>query len=300
MDLRHLKLFCLVVDLHSFSLAAEEVHITQPAASLQIRSLERELGTRVLDRSSREIIPTDAGEVLYRYAKQILELDEQSRIEIGNLGDLLGGRITVGSSTGPGEHILPTLIARFREQWPRVEISLRVTDTSEVIDRVLDRELEVGVVGALAHSKELVARPLARDEIVFICAPDHPWAARGEVGFDEFLREPLIVQQTGAGIRAVFDDNLRQRGIRPTELNIVLEMGLNESAKHAVMAGAGVSYMSKFAVRTEVEHKTLAVVRVKDFRILRDFYFVHSRHKVLSSAAQAFLEYLGEQYDKLD
>jgi DNA-binding transcriptional LysR family regulator len=300
MEMRHLRLFCHIVELQSFSLAAEEMHITQPAASLQIRSLERELGTRVLDRSSREIIPTDAGEILFRCARQILELDEQMRVEIGNLGELLGGRITVGSSTGPGEHILPALVARFREQWPRVAISLRVTDTSEVIDRVLDRELEVGVVGALAHSKELVVRPLARDEIVFICAPDHPWAARGEVSFEEFLAEPLVVQQTGAGIRAVFDDHLRQRGVRPAELNIVLEMGLNESAKHAVMAGAGVSYMSKFAVRSEVEHKTLAVVRVKDFRILRDFYFVHSRHKVLSRAAEAFLEYLGEQYDKLD
>lgn len=299
MDMRHLQLFCHVVDLGSFSLAAEEMHITQPAASLQIRSLERETGTRLLDRSSRTIIPTDAGEVLYRHARRILESNEQIRIEIGNLGELLGGRITIGSSTGPGEHILPALITRFREQWPKVEISLRVTDTSEVIDRVLDRELEVGVVGALAHRKDLVVKPLARDEIVFICAPEHPWAVRGEVTFDEFLREPLVVQQTGAGIRAVFDDHLRRRGVRPTELGIVLEMGLNESAKHAVMAGAGVSYMSKFAVRSEVGHGTLAVVRVTDFRILRDFYFVHSRHKILSRAAEAFLEYLGEQYDKL-
>ena len=299
MDMRHLQLFCHIVDLSSFSLAAEEMHITQPAASLQIRSLERETGTRLLDRSSRAIIPTDAGEVLYRHARRILESNEQIRVEIGNLGELLGGRITIGSSTGPGEHILPALISRFREQWPKVEISLRVTDTSEVIDRVLNRELEVGVVGALSHRKEFVVKPLARDEIVFICAPEHPWAARGEVAFDEFLREPLVVQQTGAGIRAVFDDHLRQRGVRPTELGIVLEMGLNESAKHAVMAGAGVSYMSKFAVRSEVEHGTLAVVGVTDFRILRDFYFVHSRHKVLSRAAEAFLAYLGEQYDKL-
>jgi DNA-binding transcriptional LysR family regulator len=299
MEMRHLKLFCQVVELHSFSLAAEEMHITQPAASLQIRSLEREMGTRLLDRSSREIIPTDAGEVLYRRAKEILELDEQARVEIGNLSELLGGRISVGASTGPGEHILPALIARFREQWPRVAISLRVTDSQEVIEQVTARELEVGVVGAVSHRKELIVRPLARDEIVFICAPDHPWAKRGEVSLDEFLREPLVVQQMGAGIRAVFDDHLRQRGIRPTQLNIVLEMGLNESAKHAVMAGAGVSYMSKFAVRTEVEHGTLAVVRVRDLRILRDFYFVHSKHKVLSRAAEAFLEYLGEQYDTL-
>ena len=299
MDLRHLRLFCEIVELRSFSLAAEEVHITQPAASLQVRSLERELGTQLLDRSGREVIPTDAGEVLYRRAKEILDLDAEARVEIMNLGDLMGGHITIGASTGPGEHILPALIARFKSDHPAVAVSLRVTDSREVIDLVLARELEVGVVGALAHHKELAVRPLARDEIVFICSPEHPWAARGEVSFEELLAAPLIVQQQGAGIRSVVEQHLKERGIKPAALNVVLEMGLNESAKHAVMAGAGVTYLSKFAVRSEVENGTLAVVRVTDFRILRDFYFVHSRNRVLSRAVTAFLEFLGEQYERL-
>ncbi len=299
MDLRHLRLFCQIVELGSFSLAAEEMHITQPAASLQVRSLEREIGAQLLDRSGREVIPTDAGEVLYRRAKEILDLDLQARVEIMNLGELMGGRITIGASTGPGEHILPALIARFKQEHPAVDISLRVTDTREVIELVLARELEVGVVGALAHHKELAVRPLARDEIVFICDPAHPWAERGEVSFDELLAAPLIVQQQGAGIRSVVEQHLKERGVKPAALNVVLELGLNESVKHAVMAGAGVTYLSKFAVRTEVEHGTLAAVRVDGFRILRDFYFVHSRNRVLSKAVEAFLDYLGEQYERL-
>ena len=299
MDLRHLKLFCEIVDRRSFSLAAEEMHITQPAASLQVRSLERELGTRLLDRSGRDVIPTDSGEVLYRYAKEIIELDGAARVEIMNLGDLMGGRITIGASTGPGEHILPALIAQFKHEHPPVEITLRVTDTREVIDLVLARELEVGVVGALAHHRELAVRPLARDEIVFICSPSHAWAERGEVTLMELLAEPLIIQQQGAGIRSVVEQSLKERGVKPAALNVILEMGLNESVKHAVMAGAGVTYLSKFAARTEIENGTLAAVRVKDFRILRDFYFIHSKNRVLSKAVDAFLTFLGEQYERL-
>jgi len=142
-------------------------------------------------------------------------------------------------------------------------------------------------------------RPLARDEIVFICSPAHPWAARGEVTLEELMAEPLIVQQQGAGIRSVMEQTLRERGIKPGDFNVILEMGLNESVKHAVMAGAGVTYLSKFAVRSELENGTVAAVRVPELVILRDFYFVHSRNRVLSKAVAAFLEFLGEQYERL-
>jgi DNA-binding transcriptional LysR family regulator len=299
MDIRQLKLFCRIVERGSFSLAAEEMDITQPAASFQVRGLERELQTTLLDRSRREVVPTDAGQVLYDHAKVILGLVEQAWVEIADLGDLMAGHVSVGASTGPGEHILPALIARFKEEHPAVGVSLRVTDTHDVLEGVIRRELEVGVVGALSHRKELVVRPFARDEIVVICAPDHPWAERGQVSFEEFRREPLVVQQRGAGIRSVMEEHLKRHSITERDLNIVLEMGLNESAKHAVMAGAGISYLSKFAVRTETQQGTLAVVRIADFAVERDFYMVHSRTKVVSKAVKAFLDYLGQQYESL-
>lgn len=299
MDLRHLRLFCEIVDQRSFSLAAEAVHITQPAASLQVRSLERELGVQLLDRSGRDVATTDAGEVLYRHARQIIDHGEQIRVEIMNLSELMGGRVTIGASTGPGEHLLPGLIAEFKRDHPAVDVSLRVTDSHEVIDRVLDRELELGVVGAVTSHRELAVVPFARDEIVVVCAPDHPWAGRDEVTFDEFLHEPLIVQQQGAGIRAVVETALRERGVKPAELAVFLELGLNESVKHAVMAGAGVTYLSKFAAATEIANGSLAAVRVADFRIMRDFSVVYARSRTRSKAVEAFLSFLQDQYERL-
>jgi len=299
MDLRSLRLFCRIVELKSFSLAAEEMHITQPAASQQMRTLERQLGTVLIDRSSHEVLPTDAGSVLHVRARQMLELQEQALMELGNLDQLRGGAVAVGASTGPGEHILPRLIVGFRDRYPDVRVGLRVADTHEVIEEVLGRRLEVGVVGAPSSRDDLEVRPLARDEIVFVCAPGHPWAGREDVTLDELRHEPLVVQQEGAGIRAVFAENLRKRGLRESDLTIAFEMGLMESAKHAVMAGAGVTYVSKFAVATETANGTLAVVRLADFRIERNFTYVHLRRRVLSRAAGAFLAYLEEQAARL-
>ena len=299
MELRHLRLFCEIVDQRSFSLAAEYMHITQPAASLQVRSLERELGARLLDRSGRDVKPTDAGDVLYRRARQIIALDDEARVEIMNLSDLVGGRVTIGAATGPGEHLLPGLIAQFKRAHPGIDLSLRVTDSHGVIDLVLARELELGVVGAVSLHPDLAVAPFARDEIVVVCAPTHPWASRSDVSLVEFLREPLIVQQQGAGIRAVVEAALRERGVKPAQLNVFLELGLNESVKHAVMAGAGVTYLSKFAVRSDVRNGMLAIVRVADFQITRDFSIVRSRTRAQSKAVEAFLRYLEAQYERL-
>lgn len=299
MELRHLALFCRVVELGSFSLAAQEMGITQPAASQQVRGLEEHFQARLLDRGGREVTATDAGQVLYRHARHMLDDFEDAGREIDDLSELLAGRVDVGASTGPGEHILPTLIADFRARHPRVQVSLRVTDTREVIEQVLARDLELGVVGAVTHERDLVVQRLARDEVVMVCRADHPWAGRDDVTLDELRSAPLVVQQRGAGIRDVVERQLRERGIREDDLDLVFEMGLNESVKNAVMAGAGITYLSKYAVANEVAAGTLSVARLQDFHIERYFSLVYSRRRSLSHAATAFVDYLGERSHEL-
>ncbi len=296
MDLRQLRLFCRIVDRRSFSLAAEELQITQPAASQQVQSLERELQTVLLDRSRRTVTPTDAGYVLYRYGREILDLHERARTEIGDLGELTAGRLVVGASTGPGEHVLPAMLTRFKAEHPGVSISLHVDDTQTVVERVLAREFELGAVGAVTPRLELVAEPLASDEIVLVCGPSHPWAARSSVTLAEVVRQPQIVQQHGAGVRSVVDAYLRTQGHRPEKMNVVMEMGLMESAKQAAMAGGGVTFVSRWAIVPEVEHGALIVVPIDGARILRDFSTIRSKTRVLSRAAEALLVFFREQY----
>jgi DNA-binding transcriptional LysR family regulator len=296
MDIRQLRLFCRIVDRHSFSLAADELHITQPAASQQVRSMERELKTTLLDRSRRTVTPTDAGQILYRYGREILDLDERARTEILDLSELVAGKVVVGASTGPGEHVLPALLTRFKEQFPGVSVSLHVDDTHAVVERVLSREFEIGVVGAVTPRPELVAEPLAKDEVVLVCSPSHPWATREHVSLEELAAQPQIVQQQGAGVRAVVEDHLRRAGVRPEQLNVVMEMGLMESAKQAAIAGGGVTFLSRWAIGPEIQHGALMTVPIEGFEIRRDFATVRSKTRVLSRAAEALLAYFREQY----
>ena len=188
------------------------------------------------------------------------------------------------------------MLTQFKREFPGVSIALHVDDTHAVIERVLSREFEIGAVGAVTPRPELIAEPLARDEIVLVCAPTHPWAARERITLDEVVAEPQLMQQRGAGVRIVVEDHLRRAGVRPERLNVVMEMGLMESAKQAAIAGGGVTFLSSWAIGPDVEHGTLSVVPIESFRILRDFYTVRSKTRVLSRAAEALLAYFREQY----
>lgn len=296
MDIRQIRLFCRVVDRRSFSLAAEELQITQPAASQQVQSLERELQTTLLDRSRRTVTPTDAGYVLYRYGREILDLHERARMEILDLSELVAGRLVLGASAGPGEHVLPAMLTRFKAAYPGVSMSLHVDDTQTVVERVLAREFELGAVGAVGARPELVVEPLARDEIVLVCGSAHPWAEGASVTLGELQREPQIVQQLGSGVRSVVESHLRAHGVRLEKMNIVMEMGLMESAKQAAIAGGGVTFVSRGAVGREVEVGALAVVPIEGVRILREFSTVRSKTRVLSRAAEALLAFFRQEF----
>jgi DNA-binding transcriptional LysR family regulator len=298
MDIRQLKLFCLIVERGSFSLAAGEMGITQPAASQQIRGLERELGALLLDRSRRTVTPTDAGRALYAPAREMLALHEQAITGIADLNDLLAGEVTIGASTGPGDHVLPALLARFKALHPGVHLALHVDDTQAVIEEVTARRLDLGAVGAPVERPDLILEPLAPDRALLVCGRDHPWATRESVTLDELAKEPFIIQQRGAGLRSVVEGRLRAAGLDPARMNVFLEMGLMESAKQAAVAGGGVTFLSIWAVTPELGSGALVPVRVDGLDIRRDFYTVRARTRVLSRAAEALLEFLREQYSQ--
>ena len=199
MDTRQLAAFCAVVERKSFSQAAERLGVTQPAVSLQVRSLEKRLGRKLLDRSGRSVEPTEAGQALYRGAQRLLALEGQllEELEAGEAGEL-GGTLEVGASTGPGSTVVPVLLCEFQRQNPGVAISLSISDTQSVVDRVADRELELGVVGAARRHRGVVFEPFFRDEVVLACPPDHRFAGR-TIELDELREEPLIVMQEGRG-----------------------------------------------------------------------------------------------------
>jgi DNA-binding transcriptional LysR family regulator len=291
MDTRQLAAFCAVVERRSFSQAAERLGVTQPAVSLQIRSLEERLGQRLLDRSGRRVEPTDAGRRLYRSAQRILQLEEQLLQDVAAATTgRLRGTLQIGASTGPGAHVVPLLLCEFQQEHPDVRVALSVSDTHAVSERVAERELELGVVGALRRHRSLEFEPLVRDEIVLAVPPDHE-AAGGTLTLEALREETLIVMQEGAGVRQVVEEELRRAGARGRGVEPKLELGLQESVKTAVGAGFGVAFISRTAIEREVAAGTLASARVSGIEPSRQLYVVRARGRAPTRVAEAFLEF---------
>jgi DNA-binding transcriptional LysR family regulator len=295
MDTRQLAAFCAVVELHSFSQAAERLGVTQPAVSMQIRALEERFGLRLLDRSGRRVEPTEAGQRLYRGAQRLIMLEEQLQNEVASVEEgELRGRLEIGSSTGPGERVVPLLLCEFQRQSPAVSISLSVFDTQTVVERVAERELELGVVGAARKHRGVVFEPFFRDDVVLACKPEHRFANR-TITIDELRREPLIVMQEGAGLRHLLEDELRPRGVRMRDLNIQLELGLQESVRSAVMAGYGVAFIAHSALESELAAGQLASARVEGLDPAREISIVQASGRSLTRVAEAFLAFARER-----
>jgi DNA-binding transcriptional LysR family regulator len=294
MDTRQLQAFCAVVEKKSFSQAAEQLGVTQPAVSLQVRALEDRVGQTLLDRSGRRVEPTEAGRRLYRSAQRMLALEEQLLDEVAADDGRIAGTLAIGASTGPGAHLVPLLLCEFQAQHPDLRVALSIWDTQTVIDKVAERQLELGVVGALRRHRSLEFEPLVRDEIVLAVPPGHD-AAGGTITVDELKNETLIVMQEGAGVRQVVEEELRRAGLRLRGVEPKLELGLQESVKTAVAAGYGVSFISRTAIEGELASGRLAAAQVEGVEPARQIYIVQARGRSHTRAADAFLAFARER-----
>src|SRR6266516_3173452 len=294
MDTRQLAAFCAVVELRSFSQAAERLGVTQPAVSLQIRSLEKRLGSQLLDRSGRRVEPTEAGRRLYRSAQRMLALEEQLLGELGDENGTLSGRLEIGASTGPGGTVLPVLLCEFQRRHPDVRVALSVSETQRVVDQVARRELELGVVGAARRHRAVTFEPFFRDEVVLACPPGHRFAGK-TVSLEQLREEPLIVMQEGAGVRQVIEDELRGVGVRLRDLDVRLELGLQESVRSAVAAGHGVAFISRTAIEAELAAGTIAEASVEGLEPAREISLVRASGRAETRVAQAFVAYARER-----
>jgi len=291
MDTRQLAAFCAVVERKSFSQAAERLGVTQPAVSLQIRSLEERLGQQLLDRSGRRVEPTEAGRRLYRGAQRLLAQERQLLEDVaGEAEGPLRGQLAIGASTGPGGTVVPVLLCQFAEANPEVTVELSIFDTQTIVDLVARRELELGVVGATPRNRSVAYEPFFRDEVVLVCPPGHRFAGR-TVTLDDLRAEPLIVMQEGAGVRQVIEDELRKAGTRLRDLDVRLELGLQESVKSAVEAGHGGTFISRTAVEPELAAGTLAAARVRGLEPSREISLVRAAGRVSTRVADAFVEF---------
>ena len=281
-----------MVERKSFSHAAERLGVTQPAVSLQVRSLEKRLGTRLLDRSGRRVEPTEAGQRLYRLAQRMLTLEDQLLEEVSSADavGVLRGELALGASTGPGGTVVPVLLGEFQREHPELSVALSISDTNRVIEQVAERELELGIVGASPRHRGVVFEPFFRDEVILVVPPGHRFAGE-EISLADLRGEPLILMQEGAGVRQVIEHELRNGPVRLRDLDVHLELGLQESVKSAVAAGFGVTFISRSGVEAELSAGTIASARVKGLEPAREISLVRPAGRSPTRAAEAFVEF---------
>ena len=213
MDLRQLEIFVKVTELKSFSKAAEALFLTQPTVSEHIRTLEQELGVRLLDRLGRGAESTAAGRLLLSHATRILQLQREALQAMDSFQGRLAGELLVAASTIPGEYVLPPLIGRFKEKFPDIAITLLIGDSRAVVDWVAEGRAEVGVVGARLPHRGVEYRELMPDELVLVVPAGHPWHGKKEVGLEDLRTEPLLLRERGSGTRAALESALAQAGL---------------------------------------------------------------------------------------
>ncbi len=290
MNLHHLRVFLSVARCRSYSRAAEELFVSQPTVSLLVKKLEEELGTDLFDRLGKQIHLTEAGEILFTYARKIFTLVEEAQSALAELSNLHKGRLTLGASTTPGIYLLPGVLGSFKKAFPQASITLEISNTQKVVAAVLNNQLDLGVVGEeFAVQPELHIQHLLKDELVLITAPAHPLAKTKKARPGNLAKEVFIIREQGSSTRRIMELALRQANLTPQSL---MEFNSAEAVKQAVAANLGISFVSKHAITAELKAGFLCAVEIPGFRLERDINLIYHKDKRLSKLSLKFVDCL--------
>lgn len=287
-----LRTFVTVVNKQSLSMAAQEIHITQPAVSKQISALEEYLGVGLIERRGRGVTLTPAGEVLYKYANEILELINKTEREIRDLSATIKGRLVIWASSIPGHFILPYIIGAFQREYPEVHISLEISDSGDVLRHLLDESAHLGALGSKPDNKKLEVIRFFKDQLVVITQPGHPLAEKGEITLEELVNERIIWRSAGSGTRIVMEEKLCEAGLSADDLNVVMQLGSTGAVVNAVEAGLGISIVSRWAITKEEELGRIAVLKIDNIDMERDLFLAFPRKRYQNRVVQTFLEFI--------
>lgn len=297
MNLKHLAVFHAVARTGGISRAAQELYVSQPVVSRQVRELESSLGLILLERMPRGVRLTEAGAILADYAERIFSLSQRAETVLQDLRGLRAGGLHLGASTTIGSYLLPPVLAEFQRRHPGVEVSLEIGNTSVIQRRLLANQIDVGFTEGFADAGELRAEVFMRDELVIIAPADHPLAGGPAVPLASLCGEPCVMREPGSGTRAVLEQVLRERGLVATP---VMSVGSPEAVKRAVMAGIGLAVVSYLTVSAELEASLLAHIPVADLALRRPLHRVQLPHRQHGPALAAFLPLLDEAVRRLE
>ncbi|EFM12937.1 transcriptional regulator, LysR family [Paenibacillus curdlanolyticus YK9] len=295
LNFHQLHIFYSVAERGSFSAAAQALHMTQPAVTMQVQSLEDYFGTKLLQRSTKKIELTEAGRALLPYAQRSMELIRETDAAMAAFTSKLKGRLQLGASLTIGEYILPRLLGPFGKEYPQVSISMKVMNTAQIIDDITSHQLNFGLIEAPVNHPEMLMEKVLSDELVLITAKDHPLSKMDHVTISDAVQYPFVLREQGSGTRLVMEEQLKAKEIDPNALEIVMELGSTGAIKSAVEAGVGISIVSASSVKHEVALGLIRVIPLSDVQFKRHFYAIQLKSALLPISAVTFLTFLRER-----
>lgn len=288
--LRQMRVFAAVARTRSFTRAARELHLTQPAISQQIKLLENEIGLPLLEHVGRQIHLTAAGDELLRYASQITELLREAGESLSAMRGLKRGVLKLGT-VSTAKYFAPSLLSAFAPAYPEVTIRFTVGNREEIIQQLASNETDLVIMGRPPRELITVAEPFAKHPLVIIASPSHPLAGKRRIPLQRLGSENFIIREEGSGTRAAMEHVFSKQGVT---IHASMEVSSNETIKQAVMAGMGISFISIHTVALELAVGKLVTLNVTGLPVIRDWFVIHLRDKRLSPIASAFRSFLLE------
>ena len=287
MHLESYEVFRAAVECGSINKAAQQLHMTQSTASRHLQLLEDEYGGLLLERGRVRVSLTPMGAALYPYVVDLLSCHYRAKSELSKLRTE-GGGICVGATFSVGEYLLPNILGDFQKSHPHVEIKMRVSNTSQVMDDLMRHRIDVGIVEGIVNTDDIAVTPWLEDELVLVCPPGHPFTRQPFIQLEDLGNEFLLWREEGSGTRDVTERALEQAGVL-SSLPRAMELGSTQAIKSAIQAGLGIAFLSRLTVRQECTNETLVVVPIRDFTIRRTLQIVERQERYSKYMVEQFL-----------
>ena len=297
MNLKQLESFALIIESRSFSQAAKKLFLTQPTISSHISLLEKELNTQLLIRTTKDVHPTEEGKKLYIYAKQILNIQNRIFQEF-NVESEESSLLTLGASTIPEQYILPEVLPKYIRK-NKSELKIFQGDSINIIDKIINKEVEVGLVGTAIENSSLIFEPFFRDKLVVITPVNDKYKKMKEEGFrvNDLLKEPIIMREEGSGTRKEIKEFLKAHNFDINNLNVIATLNSIEAIKKSVQNNMGISIVSNLAVEDFVKDNKVLVFEFKETDMYRNLYIVRNKEMYMSKCALKFIKFIREFFN---
>ncbi|MBT2668573.1 LysR family transcriptional regulator [Bacillus sp. ISL-4] len=291
MKLENLKMFCLVVDEGSISQAARLSFLSQPAVTRQIHQLENYYNTLLFDREEGRLRVTEAGKLLYPFAKAIVNDFNHSKEVIQQSTGKYNANLIVGASLTIGEYLLPSLLGRFKKQQPEIKVTLTIKNTPRVLEDLSNDVIDLALVEGLVENSDFIVDKFAEDELILVCPSDHPWKDRKKIQLEELGNERMIWRESISGTRLIVENMLREHGVLE-KIESYMEIGSTQAIKSAVEAGLGISILPRLTVARELEQGFLREVGISRIDITRNLWLVRKNNRFNKIGVSKFVNFL--------